>query len=295
MRQLGQNRPMLQGPERIVFATARVTVGEWRCKRNDPLFRDSGPIQRHVVAFPRTSVEIRHEGREGFVADAGVATLYNPGQRYTRAAVHPAGDCCDWWAVDRSTAAEIASSVDTRVSPHDENPLRHARAPVHSALYLRQRALLLDLREGTLDPMAAEEAVFSVVRDAAAAAAREAGMSGHTQASPATRDLAEAASRELAASWHERLTLDVLSVRLGASPFHLCHSYRAATGRTLHRQLTLLRLRASLEAVAERSCDLTQVALDHGFSSHSHFTSAFRREWGVTPSAWRAHLHVRRS
>jgi AraC-like DNA-binding protein len=53
----------------------------------------------------------------------------------------------------------------------------------------------------------------------------------------------------------------------------------------------VLRLRASLEAIAERSLDLTSVALDHGFSSHSHFTAAFRREWGMTPSDWRARLH----
>jgi AraC family transcriptional regulator len=71
----------------------------------------------------------------------------------------------------------------------------------------------------------------------------------------------------------------------------LCRSFRNVTGHTLHRQLTVLRLRASLEAVAERGQDLTHVALDHGFNSHSHFSAAFRREYGMTPSAWRARVH----
>ena len=84
------------------------------------------------------------------------------------------------------------------------------------------------------------------------------------------------------------MTLDLLARRFGVSPFHLCRSFHDVMGRTLHRHLTVLRLRASLEAVAERGHDLTLVALDHGFSSHSHFTAAFRREWGMSPSQWRA-------
>ncbi|HEY8050226.1 MAG TPA: AraC family transcriptional regulator [Ramlibacter sp.] len=285
---------MSHAPERMVFSSTRIAVGEWRCDRTHPLFADSGPIQRHMVAFPRTSVKIRHEGGDGFIADAGVATIYNQGQRYTREVVHPLGDHCDFWAVDRETAADIASSIDTRVGRDDDKPLRHARAPVDASLYLRQRAVLLGLRRGEIDALAAEEAVIAVVHDAVAAAARAAGADRARSRAPSP-GLVEAATRELAASWHERLTLDVLSARLGTSPFHLCHAFRAATGHTLHRQLTLLRLRAALEAVAERGEDLTHIALEHGFSSHSHFTSAFRREWGVTPSAWRARLHGTRT
>ena len=33
--------------------------------------------------------------------------------------------------------------------------------------------------------------------------------------------------------------------------------------------------------------DLTALALDTGFSSHSHFTAVFRRTFGSTPSAFR--------
>jgi AraC-like DNA-binding protein len=281
---------MAQPPERIVFATPRVAVGEWRCRSTHPSFVDSGPIERHLVAFPRTSVVIRHVGGEPFVADAGLATLYNRGQRYTREPVHPIGDFCDWWAVDPATAAEIGASVDARVAPDDERPMRFSRAPVDAALYMRQRALLLRLHSGELDELGAEEAVLSIVHAAAAVAADTARVK-RPRTTRAAREVADAAARELAASWQERLTLDHLSRRLGVSPFHLCRSFRAVAGRTLHRQLTVLRLRASLEAIAERSLDLTSVALDHGFSSHSHFTAAFRREWGMTPSDWRARLH----
>ena len=55
----------------------------------------------------------------------------------------------------------------------------------------------------------------------------------------------------------------------------------------LHRYLTRLRLRAALERLAGGANDLTALALDLGFSSHSHFADAFRREFGRTPSAVR--------
>jgi AraC-like DNA-binding protein len=274
-------------PDRIVYSTPRVTVGQWRCACTHPRFTDSGPIERHLVAFPRTSAVIRHEGRAPFVADAGLATVYNRGQRYTREAIHPDGDHCDWWAADAATAAEIAASVDRRVGADDEHPLRFAHAPVDAALYLKQRALILRLCAGVVDELAAEEAVLSLLHETLAAGAHAQGAVA-PRTSVSSRDLAQAAARELAACWHSRITLDALSERLGASPFHLCRSFRAATGRTLHRHLTTLRLRASLEAVSERRQDLTQVALEHGFSSHSHFTAAFRREYGVAPAQWRA-------
>jgi AraC-like DNA-binding protein len=75
----------------------------------------------------------------------------------------------------------------------------------------------------------------------------------------------------------------------GCTPFSLCRAVRAATGGTLHAWLVRLRLQVSLESVAEPRGDLTGIALDLGFSSHSHFTDAFRRAFGITPSAFRQH------
>jgi AraC family transcriptional regulator len=46
-------------------------------------------------------------------------------------------------------------------------------------------------------------------------------------------------------------------------------------------------LRAALERLAEPGVDLIDIALDLGFSSHSHFTECFRRNFGKTPSAVR--------
>ena len=98
-------------------------------------------------------------------------------------------------------------------------------------------------------------------------------------------------ARELLSSrWSEPLELDDVVAEVAASKHHLCRIFRSEMGTTMHRFLRTLRLRRSLEKVAEEGSDLSTVAFEHGFSSHSHFTSSFRKEFGMTPTAFRHRL-----
>jgi AraC-like DNA-binding protein len=103
---------------------------------------------------------------------------------------------------------------------------------------------------------------------------------------PAHRDLADAAQAFLAREFARPLSLGDIADAVGASAFHLCRVFRAVTGVTLHQHREQLRLSAALERV-EDGDDLTVVALDLGYSSHSHFSAAFRRAYGRTPSSFR--------
>jgi AraC-like DNA-binding protein len=97
-------------------------------------------------------------------------------------------------------------------------------------------------------------------------------------------DRTEAAKTYLASHMSERITLDDVARAVHASPFHLARIFQQQTGVPVHRYLTQLRLRASLERLAAGAEDITAIALELGFSSHSHFTDAFRREFGRPPS-----------
>jgi len=48
-----------------------------------------------------------------------------------------------------------------------------------------------------------------------------------------------------------------------------------------------VRLASALEQVLDSSAPLTTVAMELGFATPSHFTAAFRRAYGFTPSALR--------
>jgi AraC family transcriptional regulator len=71
------------------------------------------------------------------------------------------------------------------------------------------------------------------------------------------------------------------------SPFHLCHVFREAVGTSIYDYVLHERLAHSLDAVLDGGEDLTGIALDAGFASHSHFTARFRRFFGVTPTVLR--------
>jgi AraC-like DNA-binding protein len=71
------------------------------------------------------------------------------------------------------------------------------------------------------------------------------------------------------------------------SPFHLCRVFREMVGTSIYDYVLHERLAHTLDAVLDRGGDLTAIALDAGFASHSHFTERFRRFFGRTPTALR--------
>jgi AraC family transcriptional regulator len=86
----------------------------------------------------------------------------------------------------------------------------------------------------------------------------------------------------------EDVSLAALARQAGLSAFHLQRIFAAAVGET-PKQLTL-RLRLGRAAVMLLTSDdsILDVALSCGFQSHEVFIRAFRRRFGMTPSAYRA-------
>jgi AraC-like DNA-binding protein len=71
------------------------------------------------------------------------------------------------------------------------------------------------------------------------------------------------------------------------SPYHLCRVFRECTGVPIHRYRDWLRLRASLEMIADSDVSILAIALDLGYSNEAHFSESFRREFGLRPGAYR--------
>lgn len=103
-------------------------------------------------------------------------------------------------------------------------------------------------------------------------------------------DAVEAARDLIARRYRDNLSLSDIARAVSSSVFHLSRLFHARTGFSLHAYRNQLRLRGALARLAERDADLTNIALDLGFSSHSHFTDIFRRTFGRTPSAVRRSL-----
>ena len=85
-------------------------------------------------------------------------------------------------------------------------------------------------------------------------------------------------------------SLGELASSVGCSPFTCPMSFAAPAGISLRRYAQQLRARIAADRLARGARDLTELALDLGYTDHSHFTNAFRREWGLPPSRFRAFL-----
>jgi AraC family transcriptional regulator len=86
------------------------------------------------------------------------------------------------------------------------------------------------------------------------------------------------------------LSLQALANESGYSRVHFVRMFRAATGYSPHNYLLNLKLERARELLKNLSISLIDVALDCGFSSHSHMSRIFRKIVGVTPSAYRRSL-----
>ncbi|HET8644472.1 MAG TPA: AraC family transcriptional regulator [Vicinamibacteria bacterium] len=276
--------------ERVVYADGKVEVGAFRCAPARPDFRQAGQIRSHCAfVFPRRGVRIRQEGRAPFTADRATVVFYNPRQPYTRERLDPAGDACEWFAVDPATAAEVVRERDPAAAEREEAPFRLSHGPSDAASYFAQRALFHELEASGGDALAVEERVLLLL-DRALALAYGGGARPAAPAPlrPRERTAALQARDLLALRFAEPLTLEALARETGLSRFRLCRAFRAAFGTTLHAYREQLRLRAALDALGEGCRDLTALALDLGYSSHSHFTAAFGKAFAVTPSQARA-------
>ncbi len=271
---------------RVLFASSLINIGIFHARPDHPHFRQSGLPERHYLVFPRLSVRIQHAGAEPFVADPTMVTFFNRSDLYFRGKVDERGDCTHSFALAPELLAEVIGRFDPTVAERPESPFRHSHAPSRPATFLAEHELISALRSGTAGPLAIEESTIALVAEVIAATYP--GGSPRRAAGSRQADLAEDARGYLGRHFREPLSLDDLATALGVSPFHLCRVFRRHAGSTLHAYLNQLRLRHAIELVGDGASDLAGLAFDLGYSSHSHFTAAFRRAFGVTPSALRA-------
>jgi AraC family transcriptional regulator len=91
-----------------------------------------------------------------------------------------------------------------------------------------------------------------------------------------------------------RWSVESLAKVANLSPFHLCHVFRERTGTSIYDYVLRERLAQALQAVLDGG-DITAIALEAGFASHSHFTARFRHFFGCTPSALRQGIGIRQA
>lgn len=84
-----------------------------------------------------------------------------------------------------------------------------------------------------------------------------------------------------------RISLAELADQAGLSPYHFTRCVKAACGLTPHQWVVRRRMEVARERVLATRRSMLEIALEVGYASAAHFSHAFRRHWGVSPTALR--------
>ncbi|HEX3764811.1 MAG TPA: helix-turn-helix transcriptional regulator [Kofleriaceae bacterium] len=153
-------------------------------------------------------------------------------------------------------------------------------APASIELQLAAARWAALLGGGAVEPVLAEEPAIRL------ACAALAGPGAADAVSPSAAARLTERAKALLAPGGPPVGLASLARQLAVCPAYLSDAFRRTEGVPLVRYQLRLRL---VRALAElpHTDDLTALALELGFSSHSHFTTAFRTTLGLTPSQYR--------
>ncbi len=87
--------------------------------------------------------------------------------------------------------------------------------------------------------------------------------------------------------FHIDLSLDDLASVAAMSRYHFLRCFKTYVGSTPYAYLQQVRLQRAAVQLRDSAQSITGIALSCGFTSPSRFSSAFRRRYGCTPSAYR--------
>jgi AraC family transcriptional regulator len=233
----------------------------------------------HFV-FPYRGLYLRHVGNDLAVADANHVLFFNESQGYQVSHPITGGDA----SLVVSLAAPMLAELAPKSLINDGEPLTFNQQ--HLRIDARTQALVMllkhSLRHGSIEPLEAEGLALTLVSRAIGPRTARAPGASHVR-----RRLADRIKVLLAGDLSRRWTLAQIAAEIRGSPVYLTQVFQQVEGMPLYRYHLRLRLARALDLVAERE-DLSALAQDLGFSSHSHFSAAFKQAYGMTPAQFRA-------
>lgn len=229
----------------------------------------------HLV-FPYRGVFVRHVGRNDAVAEANQLLFFNEAEPYQVSHPVEGGDACLDIVVDEEQLRELTPGEQLRAG--DVLAFRRQRRRIDPRAQALVALLRHSLSRKVAETLEAETLALTLVqRSLGERTSHGAG------ASPGRQKLVDRAKLVLSSDLSRRWTLAGIAAEVGVSPVYLTQVFRQVEAMPLYRYHLRLRLARALDLLG--SCDnLTTLGMDLGFSSHSHFSAAFRQVYGRTPA-----------
>ncbi len=262
-----------------LLSTATVTLTDVCCERSlQGKSAEEHASAAHLV-FPYRGVFVRHLAGDDALAQPGQLLFFNAAESYRVSHPLTGGDDCLDLVVHESLLRELAPRILLR----DGTELAFRQQSI--GIDPRAQALVALLRHslmnGIAEPLEAESLALTLVR-------RALGPRNARRAvtSVGRRRLVDRIKLVLASDLSRRWTLADIAAEVGGSPVYLTQVFQQVEGVPLYRYQLQLRLARSLDLLSKYD-DLAALGLEVGFSSHSHFSAAFQRTYGRSPSEFR--------
>jgi AraC-like DNA-binding protein len=205
--------------------------------------------------------------------------FFNPTEGYRVSHPVTGGDA----SLDVAVAEPLLHELAPRAFLRDGGTLafRQQRRRIDPRAQALVALLRHSLRQGIAEPLEAESLALTLVRRALGPRTTH-----EPGASVGRQRLVDRAKLVLSTDLARRWTLAEIAAEVGGSPVYLTQVFQQVEGLPLYRYQLRLRLARALDLLAEYE-DLTALGLELGFSSHSHFSAAFRETYGRSPSEFR--------
>jgi AraC family transcriptional regulator len=262
-----------------LLATRTVTLRNIRCGGNcRHLGAEECASSTHLV-FPYRGLYLRHVGSDQAVADANHVLFFNADEPYRVSHPLGGGDECLSLSFSGDILRELApkSLLDPRAVLRFRSQQQRIDPRAQALVGVLQHTLQRD----SIEPLEAEDLLLTLV-------SRSLGprTSHQPRATHSKRRLADRVKVLLAGDLSRRWSLADIAAEIGGSSVYLTQVFQQVEGLPLYRYHLQLRLARALDLIA-RYDDLGALGLDLGFSSHSHFTAAFKQAFGRSPTAYK--------
>jgi AraC family transcriptional regulator len=232
------------------------------------------------LVFPYRGVYVRHVGDDQSVGEANQVLFFNAFEGYRISHPVPGGDASLTLVISEAMLRDLAPAAFVR----DDTAMlsfRQQRLRIDGRTQALLALLRHTLRQNIAEPLEAETLALTLVHRALGART--------THAAGATlgrQRLVDRVKLVLSSDLARRWTLAAIAAEVRGSPVYLTQVFQQVEGLPLYRYQLNLRLARALDLLVDYD-DLTDLSLELGFSSHSHFSAAFRDAYGRSPSEFR--------
>lgn len=279
---MDQNNANSRAPEisdRFLLNSAAVTIRDTHCRGTCRGKSNEECSATTQMVFPYRGVYVRHVGSDQAVAEANQVLFFNATEGYRVSHPVRGGDACLSLLVDESLLRELAPAEFLRNGA--TLAFRWQRRRIDARAQVLVALLGHSLRHGIAEALEAESLVLTLVQRALGP------RTTHAAGATAGRQLlVDRAKLVLTSDLGRRWTLSEIAAEVRCSPVYLTQVFRQVESLPLYRYQLRLRLARALDLLGQYD-DLTALGMELGFSSHSHFSAAFREAYGRTPSEFR--------